>query len=194
MVVAALLLLRLARRLVALGDLASLSAEQPHRSTHMAFASAVGLESTGAHLRRDACRRYLLNGKDMTMSYTIDRKISDADFDAVEERVRAALAERGFGVLTEIDVKATMKKKIDVEMAPYRILGACNPQMAWKAIGMEPRVGAMLPCNVILRQVGDGIEISAIDPVASMQSIDNDDLKAVAAEVRDMLAEAVRAA
>ena len=127
------------------------------------------------------------------MTYTIDRIIPDADIDAVDARVRAALADRGFGVLTEIDVKATMKKKIDVDMEPYRILGACNPNMAYQAIGMEPRVGAMLPCNVILRAVDGGIEISAIDPVASMQAIDNDDLKGVAGQVRSLLAEAVAA-
>jgi uncharacterized protein (DUF302 family) len=128
------------------------------------------------------------------MSYTINRRIVDADFETVDKRIRDALAERGFGVLTEIDVKATMKKKIDVDMEPYRILGACNPGMAHKAIGMEPRVGAMLPCNVIIRQVDGGVEISAIDPVASMQAIDNDELKRVAAQVRDQLAEAVAAA
>lgn len=128
------------------------------------------------------------------MGYTIDRVIPDAEFADVDARVRAALAERGFGVLTEIDVKATMKKKIDVDMEPYRILGACNPNMAHQAIGMEPRVGAMLPCNVILRQVDGGVEISAIDPVASMQAIDNAALKSVAAQVRDMLREAVDAA
>lgn len=128
------------------------------------------------------------------MSYTIDRTVTDADFETVDDRLRAALAKHGFGVLTEIDVKATMKKKLDAEMEPYRILGACNPGMALKAIGMEPRVGAMLPCNVILRKVAEGTQISAVDPVASMQAIDNDELKAVAAEVRDMLAQAVRAA
>jgi len=128
------------------------------------------------------------------MSYTINRIVKDEDLDTVDGRVRKALAERGFGVLTEIDVKATMKKKIDVDMDPYRILGACNPNMAYKAIGMEPRVGAMLPCNVILRAVDGGVEISAIDPVASMQAIDNDELKVVAGEVRAMLAEAVEAA
>lgn len=128
------------------------------------------------------------------MSYTINRLIVDVDFDAVDTRLRSALAERGFGVLTEIDVKATMKTKLDVEMQPYRILGACNPQMAHKAIGMEPRVGAMLPCNVILRQTDDGVEISTVDPVASMQAIDNAELKTVAGEVRDMLAEAVEGA
>lgn len=128
------------------------------------------------------------------MSYTINRTITDSDFRAVEERIRTTLAERGFGVLTEIDVKATLKKKIGVDMAPYTILGACNPDMAHKAITLEPQIGAMLPCNVILRQVDEGIEISAIDPVASMQSIDNDELHAVAGQVRDMLAEAVHAA
>ncbi len=125
------------------------------------------------------------------MSYTIDRQIDGADFDDIDERTRASLANHGFGVLTEIDVKATMKKKLDVEMTPYRILGACNPQMAHQAIGMEPRVGAMLPCNVILRQVGDSVQISAIDPVASMQAIDNENLKQVAGQVREMLAEVV---
>jgi len=127
------------------------------------------------------------------MTYTINRLIKDADIDAVDARVRAALTDKGFGVLTEIDVKATMKIKIDVDMEPYRILGACNPKMAYHAIGVEPRVGAMLPCNVILRQVDGGIEVSAINPVASMQAINNDELKSVASEVRDLLAEAVKA-
>ncbi|MFN3723333.1 MAG: DUF302 domain-containing protein [Paracoccaceae bacterium] len=127
------------------------------------------------------------------MDYTIDRLITDADFDAVDARTRAALAAQGFGVLTEIDVKATMKKKLDVEMPSYRILGACNPKMAHQAIGIEPRVGAMLPCNVILREVEGGIEVSAIDPVASMQAIENAELTAVAGGVRDLLAKAVNA-
>ena len=127
------------------------------------------------------------------MSYTIDRLITGATFDAVDARTRAALTANGFGVLTEIDVAATMKKKIDVDMQAYRILGACNPQMAYQAIGMEPRVGAMLPCNVILRAVDGGVEVSAIDPVASMQAIDNEPLHAVAAQVRDLLARAVAA-
>jgi uncharacterized protein (DUF302 family) len=94
-------------------------------------------------------------------------------------------------VLTEIDAKATMKKKLDVEMEPYLILGACNPKSAYQAIGMEPRVGAMLPCNVIARQVEGGVEVSAIDPVASMTAIDNQELKRVAGEVRDLLGKAV---
>ena len=127
------------------------------------------------------------------MDYTINRMINDADFNAVDARTRAALADAGFGILTEIDVKATMKKKLDVEMPAYRILGACNPKMAHEAIGVEPRVGAMLPCNVILRAVDGGVEVSAIDPVASMQAIDNPALHAVAGQVRDLLAKAVAA-
>ena len=125
------------------------------------------------------------------MSYTINRKIDGVSFDEALTRTRSALADQGFGVLTEIDAKATMKKKLDVEMDPYLILGACNPQMAYQAIGMEPRVGAMLPCNIILRQVEGGVEVSAIDPVASMTAIENQELKQVAGEVRDLLGKAV---
>ena len=127
------------------------------------------------------------------MDYTINRTITGASLDDADARTRAALADNGFGVLTEIDVKATMKKKLDVEMPAYRILGACNPKMAYQAIGMEPRVGAMLPCNVILREVEGGVEVSAIDPVASMQAIENAELTAVAGQVRDLLAKAVEA-
>ena len=127
------------------------------------------------------------------MTYTIDRTISGGGIDEVDAKTRKALADHGFGVLTEIDVRATMKKKLDVEMSAYRILGACNPKMAYQAIGIEPRVGAMLPCNVILREVEDGVEISAIDPVASMQAIENAELTAVAGQVRDLLRKAVEA-
>ncbi len=128
------------------------------------------------------------------MSYTHDRMIEAASIDTVDARVRAALAERGFGVLTEIDVKATLKAKIDVDVDDYRILGACNPSMAYKAIQIEPRVGAMLPCNVILRAVEGGVEISAVDPVQSMQAVENAALDKIATEVRAMLVEAVDAA
>lgn len=126
------------------------------------------------------------------MSYTIDHTIPDVTLDTAEDRVRTALARAGFGVLTEIDVQATMKKKLDEDMPGYRILGACNPRMAHQAIGLEPRVGAMLPCNVILREVDGGVEVSAIDPVASMQAIDNADLIRVAAQVRNLLADVVK--
>ncbi|SEW35267.1 Uncharacterized conserved protein, DUF302 family [Aliiroseovarius sediminilitoris] len=128
------------------------------------------------------------------MTYTFNRLLSDVSIDDAEMRVRDALSEQGFGVLTEIDVKATMKKKIDVDMDGYRILGACNPEMAHQAIGLEPRIGAMLPCNVILRQVDGGTEVSAIDPVASMAAVENSGLHEVAGEVRDMLRTAIEAA
>jgi len=122
------------------------------------------------------------------MSYTIDRTFEREDYDKLVERVRAALADQGFGVLTEIDVKATLKNKIGVDVDDYLILGACNPHMAHKAMEMEPRVGAMLPCNVIVRASGNGsVMVSAIDPLASMAAIDNDDLKSVASEVKGML-------
>jgi uncharacterized protein (DUF302 family) len=127
------------------------------------------------------------------MAYTLDRMITGSSFDDVDARTRKALADNGFGVLTEIDVKATMKKKLDKDMADYRILGACNPGMAWEALGLEPRVGAMLPCNVILRSVDGGVEVSAIDPVASMSAVENDDLHAVAGQVRDMMQDVVDA-
>jgi len=128
------------------------------------------------------------------MAYTHNRLMAETGMDEADARVRAALADAGFGVLTEIDVKATMKKKIDKDMDGYKILGACNPNMAWEAIGLEPRIGAMLPCNVILRSVDGGTEVSAIDPVVSMAGVENPDLHAVAGQVRDMLVRAVDAA
>ena len=128
------------------------------------------------------------------MSYTYDRLLAGVAIDDADMRVRHALSEKGFGVLTEIDVKATMKRKIDVDMDAYRILGACNPNMAHQAIGLEPRIGAMLPCNVILRQVEGGTEVSAIDPVASMAAVDNGALHDVAGQVREMLRTAIDAA
>lgn len=127
------------------------------------------------------------------MSYTINRMFNDSSFDDIDVRTRSALADHGFGILTEIDVKTTMKNKLNVEMPSYRILGACNPKMAYSAIGIEPRVGAMLPCNVILRETEGGVEVSAVDPVASMQAIENAELMAIAGEVRDLLTKAVEA-
>ncbi len=129
------------------------------------------------------------------MAYTIDRTFETTDFDDVVHRTRDALSAEGFGVLTEIDVKATMKKKLDVVVEDYLILGACNPKMAHEAMKLEPRVGAMLPCNVIIRKTGDHtVEVSAIDPVASMASINNDSLKSLAGQVRVMLGKVVDAA
>jgi len=125
------------------------------------------------------------------MSYTLDRILTDTDMATAEERTRAALTANGFGVLTEIDVSATMKKKLDVDMSGYLILGACSPQMAYDAIQLEPKLGAMLPCNVILRAVDGGVEVSAIDPVASMMGVDNAELPKVAEMVRGMLQKTV---
>jgi len=104
------------------------------------------------------------------------------------ERAIDALSREGFGVLTEIDVRATMKKKLDRDMRYYTILGACNPEMAWQAIEQEPRIGTMLPCNVIVRELENGdVEVSAVDPRASMQAVENPDLGRVASEVRSRL-------
>ena len=126
------------------------------------------------------------------MAYTIDRKFSGESFENVVERVRAALLSEGFGVLTEIDVQATFKKKLSADVPKYLILGACNPNMAHEAMKLEPRVGAMLPCNVIVRQTADEtVEVNAIDPAASMAAIDNDDLKSVAGQVRQMMEKVV---
>jgi uncharacterized protein (DUF302 family) len=125
------------------------------------------------------------------MGYTFTRTL-DRPFDETIDHVTKALADAGFGVLSDIDVAGTMKKKLDRDMAPYRILGACNPKMAWEALEAEPRIGAMLPCNVIVRSIDDGrTEVSAVDPVASMQAIDNADLGKVAQDVRTMLREVV---
>jgi uncharacterized protein (DUF302 family) len=122
------------------------------------------------------------------MSYTIDRIFQTGSFDSIVERTRLALQDQGFGVLTEIDVKATMKKKIDEDMNDYLILGACNPKLAFGALGVEPKVGSMLPCNVIVRSLDNGdVEVSAVDPQASMAGIDNDQLTQVAGKVKGML-------
>lgn len=126
------------------------------------------------------------------MIYTLDRTLWATSFDDAVGRTKSALSKHGFGVLTEIDVKATMKKKIDADIDDYLILGACNPRMAFEAMKLEPKVGAMLPCNVILRGVDGGdVMVSAIDPVASMQAIDNEVLNSLASTVRSMLALAV---
>lgn len=122
-----------------------------------------------------------------TSEYTFVATL-DGSFDDVIEQVTEALKEEGFGVLTEIDVKETLREKLDVDFPPYRILGACNPPLAHQALQTEPRIGAMLPCNVIVRQVGNQhIEVAAIDPVASMAAIDNDALEGIAQDVRGRL-------
>jgi len=121
------------------------------------------------------------------MSYYFARTIQSGFDDAIE-RVKKALSAEGFGVLTEIDVRETLKKKLNVEFRPYRILGACNPPFAHKALEAEDKIGTMLPCNVIVQDAGGGkIEIAAIDPVASMQAVKNPELSSVAGEVRAKL-------
>ncbi len=127
------------------------------------------------------------------MAYTLDRLLEGATMQDADARTRKALTDGGFGVLTEIDVQATMKKKLDRDMPGYVILGACNPGMAWEAIGLEPKIGAMLPCNVILREVDGGVEVSAVDPVASMMGVGSDELAKVAGKVREMLGAVVAA-
>lgn len=109
------------------------------------------------------------------MTYFHARTIED-DFDAVLDRTRLALQKHGFGVLTEIDVQATLKAKIGQDFRPYRILGACNPTMAHEALQMEPHAGVMLPCNVVVQQTDGGVEVFAVDPAASMAAIDNAEL------------------
>lgn len=107
-------------------------------------------------------------------------------------RTTEILKRHGFGVLTEIDVQATLKNKLGAEFRPYRILGACNPQMAYRALQAEDKIGTMLPCNVVVQQREDGsVEVSAVDPVASMQAIDNPQLAETAQSVQRMLKEAV---
>lgn len=128
------------------------------------------------------------------MSYYLSRTV-DAGFDEVVQRVTAALKEEGFGVLTDIDVQATMKAKLDADMPPYRILGACNPSFAHQALQVEDKLGVLLPCNVIVRDAGDGqTEVAAIDPVTSMERTGNPKLAAVAEEVRTRLRRAVQRA
>lgn len=121
------------------------------------------------------------------MSYTFQTTL-DLPLDDAEEQVRQALSEEGFGMLTEIDVAATFKKKLDLDgFRPYRILGACNPAKAYEAIDAEPNIGAMLPCNVVLQQDGEQTLVHALDPVASMQAVQNEDLESVATQVRELM-------
>jgi uncharacterized protein (DUF302 family) len=113
---------------------------------------------------------------------------TDLTFDEAVEEITTRLKSEGFGVLTEIDVKETLKKKLDVDYHRYLILGACNPPYAYKALLSENKIGTMLPCNVIVQELPSGmVEVSAIDPVASMQAVDNPELGGIAIEIRDKL-------
>jgi uncharacterized protein (DUF302 family) len=115
-------------------------------------------------------------------------KTLNTSFDEAVARVVAELKKQGFGVLTEIDVSEALKKKLDVDFKKYRILGACNPSFAYQALQLEDKIGTMLPCNVIVQETSAGVvEVAAIDPIASMQAIDNPKLRSVAEQVQAML-------
>lgn len=121
------------------------------------------------------------------MEYYFTKKITGS-FENAIQRVTENLKSEGFGILTEIDIKATLKKKLDVDFYNYRILGACNPPFAYKALLEEDKIGTMLPCNVIVQErVPGSIEVSAIDPSVSMQSVENKNLSEIASEIRSRL-------
>ena len=121
------------------------------------------------------------------MSYYLSKTLS-TDFDSAVARTIDALKAEGFGIITDIDIKKTLKVKIGVDFPSYRILGACNPALAYEALTLESKVGTMLPCNVVVRDAGNGAtEVAAVDPVASMQAIDNPKLKEAAVQVRERL-------
>ena len=125
------------------------------------------------------------------MTYYFSKQL-EMPFNQAVQHVTEALATKGFGVLTSIDVRATMKKKLNVEFRPYTILGACNPEFAHKALLSEGMIGTMLPCNVVVQEMSKGsIEVSAVDPVASMMAIKNPKLATIAGEVGDLLKQVV---
>jgi uncharacterized protein (DUF302 family) len=125
------------------------------------------------------------------MSYYISNKIAASTFDEAIEKTTAALKEQGFGVLTTIDMKATLKAKIDKDIEPYTILGACNPKFASQALDAENNIGVFLPCNVVVKQTKNGFEAVSVDPVASMIAVENKNLHTFAKEVRGMLSNAL---
>ena len=121
------------------------------------------------------------------MSYYFS-KIVNVSFDEAVTKVTGELKKEGFGILTEIDVKETLKKKLNVDFSRYKILGACNPPFAYKALTAENKIGTMLPCNVIVQEISGGrVEVAAIDPVASMQAVENPALKEIASEISNKL-------
>ena len=121
------------------------------------------------------------------MSYYFS-KVLAGSFEEAIAKVSEELKKEGFGILTEIDVKETLKKKLNVDFKKYKILGACNPPFAYRALQAEDKIGAMLPCNVIVEETSDGqAEVSAVDPLASMQAIENPELMEIAGEIRNKL-------
>ena len=125
------------------------------------------------------------------MTYYIAKTVS-GDFDTVIARVTESLKKEGFGILTDIDVATTMKKKLDVDFRSYRILGACNPKLAHHALSVEDKIGVMLPCNVIVQKTDKGVEVAAVDPVASLGRVGNPALDEAAKTVREKLARVVK--
>ena len=122
------------------------------------------------------------------MSYFINKELDNISFEEVYNKTIEALKGEGFGIITEIDMKATLKKKLDVDYKPYKILGACNPNFAYEALKFQSKVGVFLPCNVIIEENLNGnIEVSAVDPVASMMAVESDDLSKMADEVKQKL-------
>lgn len=125
------------------------------------------------------------------MAYYFSKKL-DAGFEEAIAKVTAALKAHGFGIITEIDMKATFKNKLDADFRPYRILGACNPHFAYQALQSEDKIGAMLPCNVIVQQLDDGsVEVAAVDPIASMSAVENEHLGNIAHNVQARMREVV---
>ena len=125
------------------------------------------------------------------MKYYFNKTL-DISFDEAIDRVTEELKKEGFGILTDIDVQSTLKKKLDVSFRKYRILGACNPQFAYKALQNESRIGTMLPCNVIVQETeGGDVEVSAVDPISSMRAVQNPDLEDIANEVQAKLKKVV---
>ena len=121
------------------------------------------------------------------MAYYFTTTVSGG-FDETVEKVKTALAAQGFGVLTEVDIQAVLKKKLDLDFRPYRILGACNPPFAHQALSADDKIGTMLPCNVVVQRAGeDAVEVTAVDPVASMAAVDDPRVKEVAAAIRGKL-------
>lgn len=126
------------------------------------------------------------------MSYYFS-KIINEPFDRAIVKVVVSLKNEGFGVLTEIDVKETLKKKLDVDFRKYTILGACNPSFAYKALKAEDKIGIMLPCNVIVQEISEGeVEIAAVDPVASMKAVENPALLEIANQVQEKLRKVIK--
>jgi uncharacterized protein (DUF302 family) len=126
------------------------------------------------------------------MSYFIN-KIVETDFNTTIEKVIKHLESEGFGVLSEIDVQETLKKKLDVDFRKYKILGACNPPNAYKAISSEPYIGLMLPCNIVIQETDEGkTDVSAVNPQASMQAVQNQELISIAGEIKNKLERVIK--